>query len=297
MTSITFVSQFFDIGRNQNIDVLSLKNYITNINKLLQLNINILFYTTKQLHDQLQYTNRANLKFIFLDQPPWYDRLDKVIEVTKNYQTGFKDKDTPQFMCITLGKFQLLKDAIALNPFDNKYYAWIDAGIFKVIQQVNLLPEITPSELVKCMILNYTSEAEIASPTFINSCRYKIAGGFFLASSDNMIIFCDKILACASEYLNNGYFGLEQEFMAIVYVKNKELFDPYYGDFADLLTNYKYLHHNYWLPYRVFNTATDDIDKDRVCKYLLKSYNNNTIDISPEDIIKLLKYDLRHVKI
>jgi len=244
---ITYVTFFFDIGRQTDDPMNKFDNYFPNIERLLSMNINIIFFTTRDLLDRISKNfiipPRINIQIM-----DYYFGFTEIEEIRKiyhdeQYQTGNPKKDTPEFIALTLGKFDAIKEAIKINPFNDEYYAWIDAGVFKIARHPELLLTFSNNiekinQGIKIMLLNNIEEKEIINHDFIKTCRYKVAGGFFLGQKDEMVTFCDLIIKEKNEFKAKNLIGLEQEFMAIVYFYHKKLFNPYYGRFTDLFTNF-----------------------------------------------------------
>lgn len=278
---ITFVTTFFDIGRQTDVPMQKFDNYFAWIEELLKLPINLYFFTSPELKARFNYEERRNLKFKLLPEIPYYDKLTEIQEAWRNYITNNPRKDTPEFGAMTHAKFKFLCQAIADDPFGDEYYAWIDAGIFKVALQPELIPKLVPPSKVKMMILNYTSKEEVKDENFVRACRYKCAAGFFIGPKELMRVFCLLMLAQAEYDLYHKRFGLEQEYMAIVYRKYPEVFDPYYGDFSDLIINYYMTNNNIGIVKRVLTEAIkygDNEEAQRVAKYLLQSQTLDEID-------------------
>lgn len=273
--SITFVTAFFDIGRKTDDPSNKFENYFDRISALLKIPINLYFFTSQAVHDRLVYEPRQNLKFVITEDIPYFDRLPQVEEIWKTYITDNPTKDTPQFACFTHAKFQFVKRAMEANPFDSTHYAWIDAGIFKVATNGERLPQLRPPAKIKLMNLNYIGETEVSHPDFIRTCRYKIAGGFWIGPKDLMSKFIDLMIGIVEADLAQGRFGLEQEYMAIIYRRHADLFDPYYGTFTDLIVNYERCERSHYLVNAVFHAAMkegDPTEQMKVAMYLHKGF-------------------------
>jgi hypothetical protein len=279
-SSITFVSAFFNIGRVANHPLLKYDNYFNWINQLLKTPINLYFITTADIHDRLQYEPRNTLKFHIVteDKIPFFDKLPLITQCWEKYRTNNKEKDTAKFACLTHAKFHCVQQAIANNPFDSTHYAWIDAGIFKIAKGTEELLQLTAPDKIRLLILNYIDNNETKHHNFVLTCRYKIAGGFFVGPKVLMIKFIDAMITEVEASLTQNIFGLEQEYMALVYKKHPELFEPYYGDFCDLITNYHACCNTAWLimQYLIKALENNDIgEAKKVAKYLIDSPNYN----------------------
>lgn len=288
--SITFVSCFFNIGRETNVELQKFENYFQWIERLFELDINLYFFTTYEVYLKLKFKSRKNLYIRTLRKIPG-NSLDKIRKIWINYQTNFPEKDTAEFAFLTMAKYDFLQMAILDNPFDSEYFAWIDAGLKKVVPGLADIYNIIPTKLIKICLMNYTPLKEAYNLDFVMSCRYKVCGGFFLGGKENILKFVNLMKEEAKKYLDLGYFGMEQEFMAIVYFRNPELFDPYFGDFRDLLCNFDSPNdpEMMWLIIRYFNHAmvySDIKEAEKCAKYLLK--NKDLLDY--ETIVYLCSF-------
>lgn len=272
--SITFVTSFFDIGRKTDAPLQNFNNYFAWIEQLLLFPINIYFFTTPELHSQIKYTPRSNLIFKLVPEIPYYDRLDTIQEAWKKYQTGNPTKDTPEFAAITHAKFIFLCRAIAENPFGDSHYAWIDAGLLKIATNGELLMTLIPPSRIRCLMLNYISAEEVKHPNFIDTCRYKIAAGLLVGPKELIRILSLRMIAEAEQHLYEKRFGLEQEYLAIMYRRHPEIFDPYYGTFTDLIVNFNQLIRNVNVVDAIFQDALKRCDRHeaiRVAEYMGRS--------------------------
>lgn len=272
--SITFVTSFFDIGRNSDSYFQNFENYFNWIKQLLDIPINIYFFTSPELHDRFKYTPRSSLIFKFISDIPYFDKLNDIKETWKDYITDNPTKDTPEFAAITHAKFNFLCQAIMDDPFGDSHYSWIDAGILKIATNPELLPEIHITNKIKCMMLRHVTMDEINDINFIKTCRYKFAAGLFAGPKELIRVFCLKMMAEAEYSLYNKRFGLEQEYMAIIYKKNPELFDLYYGSFCDLIINFNEYTNNCKYIESIFIESLKNGDRyeaTNIAKYLVQS--------------------------
>lgn len=253
--AITFVTAFFDIGRQTDAPQQNFNNYFQWIMELLALPINLYFFTTPELHAQLIYDPRPNLIWKFMPEVPYMDRLDQIRATWPEYQTNNPSKDTPEFAALSQAKFVFLQQAITTNPFGDSHYAWIDAGLTKIATHPELLPGLAPPDKIRCIMMNYIGVEEIKDPRFIQKCHYKIAAGLFIGPKDLMLSLAYRVMGEVEQHLHEHRFGLEQECIAIVYRQHPEMFDPYYGSFEDLILNYERLVNNAYIAQKVMRQA------------------------------------------
>jgi hypothetical protein len=68
--------------------------------------------------------------------------------------------------------------------------------------------------------------------------RCGMCSGFFTGNGEYMWKVCDKIESKFLEYLDAGYGHADEQLYSPVYFESKELFEHYYGDYQQMITNY-----------------------------------------------------------
>jgi hypothetical protein len=273
--SVTYVSAFYNIGRVSSHPMLSFESYFARIEQLFALPIKLVFFTTSDILARLEgrYTPRADLIIHVEEVHPYAGYVGEIQNIWGSYQTNLPSKDTAEFAALTFAKFMWVKAAIDTNLHKTTHFAWIDAGLFKIATEADLIPSLIPHDKVRIMIMNYTTLSEVEDPNFVLTCRYRTAGGFFTGRADFMLRLCRFMITTSLSYLAQGQFGLEQEFMIICYVKHPDLFDPYYGDFHNLINGYYHPTDAtpHWLIPRVRSEAlrhNDQLELSRIDRYL-----------------------------
>lgn len=224
-TPITFTTFFFELGRSE--------PYYKWIETLLEQDFNLVFYTTQKIHDKLTYNPRKNLKFVIEERKVDSVLLTKFKKSWSSYTTTNKEKDTYEFAYLTHTKFDYVQRTISENPFSTEHFGWIDAGIHKVANNIGSIPLIKISEQVSIVILRrdpkfWKSVEDVSYP------KQLVAGGLFHGNAENMKTFCQLMFDQRDKNL-----GLEQEHMAVLYVKYPELFvgrDGYYQTIIEVNT-------------------------------------------------------------
>lgn len=241
MNDTTFVSCFYDIGRKHDEDKYKFESYFVWIEKLFSLDIKLVFYTSQQLYSKINSLNKTkNIFILIFDEIPLFKEKERLSLNWNKFITNNPKKDTLEFAILTHSKFYFLEQSIKLDYYNTKYFAWIDAGISKVVKNIEILPKLSQfNDKIKiCQINNFTF-AQVRNPNFYLQTRYGVAGGFFTGSKENMLILIEKINKVREELLSkHSVFGLEQEYISRILFDEPELFFPYYGDFDTIFTNY-----------------------------------------------------------
>ena len=145
----TIVTAFFDINREENGDGRKIIDYLSWIKKTLQLNCNMYIVTESKFVDFMkEHRPKGYNTFIKEDtfeNADYYKYLPKMMEILNS--NAYKDKiaypnrvecKLPEYNVIQYSKFGWLNDAIKNNPFKTEYFFWMDAGISRFFQNMNI---------------------------------------------------------------------------------------------------------------------------------------------------------------
>jgi len=69
-----------------------------------------------------------------------------------------------------------------------------------------------------------------------------MCSGFFTGNAEYMFKACDLIENKFLEYLDMGYGHADEQLFSPVYFQNKDIFEHYYGDYQQMITNYTHIH-------------------------------------------------------
>jgi len=283
---ISYVTCFFNLSKiENNTRDKSISMYYEKSKFLLNLHINLILYTDDD--DLIEYIGKknsnANIKIIKMElsSSPYYKHIDYVKNVRdKNMYNGFnKNKDTPLYTILSWTKMFLLNQSISLNYFNANYFSWIDFGISHIAttNNVNSFYKTSEKILVECIKI---PTCEILDDNFFTKWICHIGEGFFGGNMENMMKMIDKFdeqikIISANEHVA----PLEGGILSRLTYLYPELFEFYYGDYADMIDNRNYMvsSKNILLMMYNFNRAFDNNminNAYHLCEYILCSANN-----------------------
>jgi hypothetical protein len=109
-----------------------------------------------------------------------------------------------------------------------------------------------------------------------------------------MYTVCNKIIDKFVYYVNLGYGHADEQLYSPVYFENKNLFEHYFGDYTEMITNYKYVRDR---PDQIVNIFIYNsyLHKDykkceECCKFLLNSLCKNKCKMDKQNIKILYEY-------
>ena len=250
---VTLVTGLFQIDNNRH----KFEDYFIWVNKLLQINKPIIFFT------------QSNLSSILKEKrPKKYDKKTIFIEKNisefysyKNYLQAFKEtyiidiakfKHTVELYIVWSEKVNFLNESIEKNYFKSKYFFWVDAGLLRkedIIKFVNDWPCIEKLKKDPRVILNGIRKIKnneynklmnfdiITHYKFMND--YNVAAGFFGGRYDYLkqfIKYYYEILELF--YKNKVFIGSEQNLFTIVGYSHPEIVNIINSGDFDFLKNY-----------------------------------------------------------
>jgi hypothetical protein len=124
--------------------------------------------------------------------------------------------------------------------------------------------------------------------------RCSMCSGFFTGNKEYMYKVCDLIEDKFLQYLDLGYGHADEQLYSPVYFEHPELFEHYYGDYQQMITNYKFVYDYPEAPINNFirNSFENSnyIKCYEACKFVFKSWELNKCNISQEYLYHLFYY-------
>jgi len=174
--------------------------------------------------------------------------LNEYTDLITNFDihTTSKEKDTVQYMFTQCNKTDWVKRAIELNPFNTDMFVWIDFGI------KHMNPCSNEEFIQKLNNLNDKSYSKVRiSSLWDLEIRYRhdiyrdvtwfFAGSMFGGHKDALLIFHEKTKEkCLQVIHEQKTIMWEVNIWYLIYLENKDLFDPYNSSGHDhsIIDNY-----------------------------------------------------------
>ena len=270
LDQITVVTCFFNLSKLESGRPRNVEQYLELCKHVLQLPVNLFIVTDPDLGPWFwNYRKRLNLldkTYIYsmkLKDSPYYRHLDLIkncYKINQDGNTGFpqglnRKKDTPLYVILGWTRYWLLQQAASFNPFNSEALIWMDCGLFhlykdRAMEMRNLLLDNLSKYMkggIRLMLLQDTHLFEIEDRKKYYSSRVcKTAAGLFGGDLDKMIWFSQQFNLEVKKCLNSGYPNLDEALANAVYTEHKDQFDPYYGDYHDLIPNFNGYQQNLW---------------------------------------------------
>ncbi len=218
---VTFVTAFFDLNESRP-NEKSIKTYIDNFIFLANSNIPLCLYTDLTIANKINsYDNSIfKLPYIKLYIVNKDTTISQLIHSYNNLELPRIrniNKDTYNYMILINSKIEYLYKATINNPFNTEHFAWIDFGIFHVINNY----EIIKQKLYNIAITEYKIDSLIIPGCwekgydFLNNINWRFCGGFLLGYYTEIVEFYKSYLIQLKIFLDTyGMLVWEVNFWA-----------------------------------------------------------------------------------
>jgi hypothetical protein len=192
----------------------------------------------------------------------------------------------------------MLIDAIKSNPFNSTHFAWINICIERMgYNNLIHLDECLSVNRAKfsTVYIDYIPKSLVDNYTeYWKFGRCSMCSGFFTGSGEYMDKVCKLIISKFYHYLEAGYGHADEQLYSPVYFENPGLFEHFYGDYQEMITNYKYTYDRpgqiigifirnsfHWKNYEKCKEA---------CNFILNSVRNGKCVLNSEELRALEYY-------
>jgi len=307
MDEITFVTAYYNLRQKEN-NPYRFKDegfcthdwYLNSFKKLLCKDINLVIFIEPQYRDYVyeQRKDKLNKTLIICkeyEELRLWNKYQKFIENDKAMHVSnyCVKKFTPLFYLIVNSKVDFVNEAININHFKTKYFAWIDVRcldaspvsdeFFYDIYKYKSLDKL------RITVMNYTPSSWINSKReYYSVFRGNIAGGFFIGHTDILKRFIEYVHTELDWVLENGFSVTEEMIYGMVFAQHKDIFAPYYGDYASVLRNFDGIHNHLNLVLDSLSNAYNENNYyyiDHICDILKESHEKGFITLDSSTIL------------
>jgi len=244
----TIVTAFFDIGREQRGDGRKITDYLSWIQKTLQLNCQLYIITEEKFraffeeNRPVKYKDKTIIKVIKFSDSHYYKYLDRMraIVETPEYRARIAYPNRvecvlPEYNVIQYSKFDYLRMAIEENPFGSEYFFWLDAGASRFFNQIDVsrpFPSPAGLQVIQASGDRFIAQARhdlaeypIDETQFIWTADNLMFGGMF-GGKTSVVLEMGKLLdkTFVEKMLDQGCVNNEQLTLALIWNKEHDKF-------------------------------------------------------------------------
>ena len=206
------------------------------------------------------------------------------------------DRNTASYYLLCMARYAMLKRAIAENPFGSTHFAWLNICIermgWKNLVQLPRVFEINRDKFSTCYI-DYQRKERYLEQVMRHG-RCSMCSGFFTGNAHFMKVFCDRIEDAFLECLKAGYGHADEQLFSLVYFDDPSIFDVYYGDYTEMITNYEWIRERANQPLSLLikhsYEAGDNVTCLRGCLGLWRSWKQGYAKLSDQEVVYLIWY-------
>jgi hypothetical protein len=205
------------------------------------------------------------------------------------------DRNTASYYLLCMARYAMLKIAIAENPFTSTHFAWLNICIQRMgPRNVEELPCVFSGfrDKFSTCYIDYIPKSQLLDALKTGRCG--MCSGFFTGRADYMKSFCDKIEAKFLHYLELGYGHADEQLFSAVYFDTPEIFEVYYGDYTEMVTNYIWIQSRPSEPLRLLirgSFAAGDYGTCLpACVKLWESFKKGHADLQEWEVLHLISF-------
>lgn len=222
---------------------------------------------------------------------------DKINQNRREHPYKFDERNTASYYLFCMSRYLMLIETINENPFQSTHFAWINFCIERMgYKNLVHLPEclLTNRDKFSTCYIDYIPLWYIQNTAlYYERGLANMCSGFFTGNAHYMRMTCKYIIEKFLYYLDLGYGHADEQLYSPVYYDHPELFDHYYGDYTEMITNYKYIYERPTEPIRnLIRNSFECGNYSRcldACRFVLRSLGTNKCNL--DDYYKgLLQY-------
>jgi len=315
-TNWTLVTAYFNLTKcpdaSEEINKRDKNYYLEHSISTLSLPYNLVIYCDNESFDTIRSIRPTYLNektkyiicefddFVFKNKDPrtFKEYRDKIYQNRREKPYNFDNRNTASYYLFCTSRYIMLKETIESNPFNSTHFSWINFCIERMgYQNLIRLDEalsIKRDKFSTCYI-DYIPEGLVKNTSeYFLWGRCGMCSGFFTGNSEYMYKVCDLIENKFLEYLEQGYGHADEQLYSPVYFENPELFEHYYGDYQQMITNYTFIYDAPEPPIHNFirNSYNNEnyIKCYEACKFVWKSYCLKKCNLNEEYLTSLYWY-------
>lgn len=244
--NVTVVTSLYNIrGHESHGKQMLVNDYIKKGESLLYIDAPIIVYTDKETYKPLikLFEKRTDVLIIIndLDKTPFNKDIPRLRELQQHFNIPRSlIKDTPEYIALTNNKMYFIEKAMELNPNKSTHFLWLDFGISKNNRRfylINSWIHFVPDKIRQMFITAPTKNMLLKESH--KTIRHYNGAGLFSASIEYMKKYINEFSCVWRQVLEDSWWQLDESIMSIVYTKNKDLFEPYFGDYFVHIESYE----------------------------------------------------------
>ena len=179
-------------------------------------------------------------------KPTYVQYRNQIAENRRKNPYHFDPRNTPSYYLFCLSRYWMLKEIILENPFESTHFAWINfcierMGYKNMVHLEECLLEMR-DKFSTCYIDFIPQGLVERTAEYFQAGRCSMCSGFFTGNRFYMFNVCRLIVEKFQKYVDEGYGHADEQLYSPVFFENPHLFDQYFGDYTEMITNYVHVY-------------------------------------------------------
>lgn len=177
-----------------------------------------------------------------------------ILDNRKKKPYNFDKRNTASYYIFCMSRYVMMNEVMAKNEFQSTHFCWINICIERMgisnVYRLNESLALNRDKFSTCYIDYVPYDLITDTAKYFEYGRCSMCSGFFTGNGRYMFTVCNSILDTFETYLRDGYGHADEQLYSVVYFEYPDLFEFYYGDYNEMITNYKQMNENINAPVR-----------------------------------------------
>ena len=181
---------------------------------------------------------------------------EKINQNRQEKPYNFDPRNTASYYLFCISRYIMLQNTIVQNFFGSTHFCWINfcmerMGYLNCVHLDEAL-QVKRDKFSTCYI-DFVPESLVKDTAeYFRWGRCGMCSGFFTGNVQYMFQTCGGILAKFVEYVDTGYGHADEQLYSPVFFEHPDWFEQYFGDYQEMITNYRYIYDAPEKPLRNF---------------------------------------------
>jgi hypothetical protein len=248
----TLVTAYFDLTKEPDASVdinkRPFSHYLQNANATMSVEQNLVVFCEEETKNFLENLRPDYLKhktkyiIVGFNDFEIIKTRDQIIKNRQEKPYHFDNRNTASYYLFCMLRYIMIDRIIEENPFSSTHFAWINVCIermgWKNVAALNNALSVNRNKFSTCYIDYQPKELVENYSEYFKFGRCGMCSGFFTGRGDYFQSFNKSMLESFYDCLEKGYGHADEQLFSIVYFKKPYIFEHYYGDYQEMITNY-----------------------------------------------------------
>jgi hypothetical protein len=259
----TVVTAYFDLTKMSDasapIKARNANHYLQSARATLALEQPMIVFCEKETVAALKAFRPEHLlsvtefRVVDFEDMPMTKYRDTIASNRVKYPYQGDERNTPSYYLFCMSRYAMLKQAMEDNPFKSTHFSWLNICIERMgyanLAHLDDVFRGEPRDKVSTCYIDYVPQTLVENvPEYFKFGRCSLCSGFFTGAKEYLYEFCCMVEEAFLSSMKLGYGHADEQLFSIVYFGKPELFDVYYGDYFDMIVNYRKIYQSPGMP-------------------------------------------------